>query len=266
MKKSIALCLTAFSQVKGEATHRSELVSQLRYGEPVQILDAGKEWSLIETEHGYQGFVRTAHLQPVSPEHLPEFSGIVGKAAAAEAGFPYSIGAFQWASGILPGWRSVTIAKPIEDQLNFGESLAVLAGLFLHVPYVWGGKTQWGLDCSGLVQLVMNLCGYSFPRDAWQQAEAGEEVVFSAKEIQAKEGDLLYFGHEGKRIHHVGISLGGTRFIHASEWVRMNSLSEEDSDFAPDRLETFVKIKRLMPSGLVPLREAINELFLSQNK
>ena len=266
MKNSIALCLTAFSQVKGEASHRSELVSQLRYGEPVQILDAGKEWSLIETEHRYQGFVRTAHLQTVSPEHLPEFSGIAGKAAAAQAGFPYSIGAFQWASGILPGWRPLAIAEPVEDQLNFGKSLAVLAGLFLHVPYVWGGKTQWGLDCSGLVQLVMNLSGYSFPRDAWQQAEAGEELAFSAKEIQAKEGDLLYFGHEGKRIHHVGISLGGARFIHASEWVRTNSLSEEDSDFAPDRLETLVKIKRILPSGTARLYESVRELLLSQKR
>lgn len=126
-----------------------------------------------------------------------------------------------------------------------GLKMAEMAQYYLGTVYLWGGKTPFGFDCSGLVQLIINLQGYSFPRDAWQQALEGEEIAFSSEFPEFQPGNLLFFQFPEKKIHHVAISLGGSKFIHASEWVRIQSFHPNDSDFAPERLDTLVKAKKI---------------------
>jgi cell wall-associated NlpC family hydrolase len=130
----------------------------------------------------------------------------------------------------------------------------------LTVPYVWGGKTAFGLDCSGLVQFLFQKQGYSFPRDAWQQAEKGKEISFDHSKPEFEEGDLLFFQHPGKKIHHVAISLGGSRYIHASEWVQINSLNEQNTDFRKERRDTFINAKKIQPETLVSLLDSFRKL------
>jgi hypothetical protein len=107
--------------------------------------------------------------------------------------------------------------------------------------FQYSGK---GFDCSGFTQTVFRHNGFLLPRDANMQVELGEEVSFEDGFAQVQPGDLLYFGGNG-RITHVGISLGGARFIHASSYVMMNSLDEADSDYDDYRRRTLVVIKRL---------------------
>ena len=258
-----AICKLAFSQMRPGPSHRSELISQLRFGEPVKLIETGDDWSLVCTEHGYEGFVRTAHLVELSRSDFSGFIGLLGKNESDGLSLPLSAGAFCWkgTSGIEDFTsRHDPNGAPLTGA-DFGASICQMAMGFLDVPYVWGGKTAWGLDCSGLVQLVLNIAGFSFPRDAWQQAEAGKEIAFNSALPTAEAGDLLFFRHGEKRIHHVGISLGGSKFIHASEWVRINSLNPSENDFAADRLSSLCAVKRLQTELLLPLRKAIESLF-----
>jgi hypothetical protein len=259
-----ALCQTAFSQLQSEPSHASELLSQLRFGEPVKILQPDAEWCFITTEHGYRGFVRTAHLFPVKGTVKPVFAGLISSKQAEGLNLPYSAGAFCWEKGIDDKF-SISPEPGYQNSENFGHELCQLAKQFSDVPYVWGGKIPFGLDCSGLVQLVFNLAGFSFPRDAWQQAEMGEELAFDKSRPEPEVGDLLFFRRAKNRIHHVAISLGGSEFIHASEWVRIESLSPGHPEFAEDRLNTLCQIKKIRPAGLQTLSDSIRDFFKDQN-
>lgn len=252
----IAICLPAYAPMKAGTAHQSEQLSQLLSGEPVRLLENAGDWSLIETEHRYQGYVRSAHLKRVSAKFPEKFMGFVDSGCLSENSIFDGFPAFQWREE-----NSRTLAVNVAGEIQYGKSISELAMRFLGVPYVWGGKTPAGLDCSGLVQLVFNLAGYSFPRDAWQQAEAGIEISFDASDPMLEPGDLLFFSHPGKRIHHVGISLGATEFVHASEWVRVQSLSAGHPHFAPDRLETLSLVKRPDFSSLTEMKTAVKNLF-----
>jgi hypothetical protein len=191
---------------------------------------------------------------PVKLQMLESLHSFYASGLSATNSFLASIPAFHWEE---PGMKFSGPSQSEADGLSFGHQIAEAAKQFLNVPYVWGGKTPFGLDCSGLVQLVLNLAGFSFPRDAWQQAEIGEELVFEKSRPEPEEGDLLFFRRAENRIHHVGISLGGSQFIHASEWVRIESLSPAHPDFAEDRFLTICLIKKIRPAQLQTLRESI---------
>jgi hypothetical protein len=257
----IAFCQTAFSQMRAEASHKSELISQLRFGEPVRILNRNEDWALVETEHHYQGWVRAQQLWTNDFPFDPFFQGLASKEQAASVGLPFSRAAFLWVKLELPGNKSFKLLPSETDNIAFGLQLSCMALSFLNVPYVWGGKTEWGLDCSALVQISFNLLGFSFPRDAWQQAELGISIPFDKERPVFETGDLLFFKHDGKKIHHVGISLGGARFVHASEWVRINSFSPEDEDFAEDRFQTLCLAKKTGPAELQILKKSITDLL-----
>ena len=260
----IAICRCAFAQLRAEASHRAELVSQLKYGEPVRLLSQSGDWAKIYTEHAYEGHVRMPQLQILS-HFSQENLHMASMELSQEKGLPNSAGAFVW-ENFNPSEAQLGGFFPAKNPSGFsGTKLADTCLNFLDVPYVWGGKTQWGLDCSGLIQLAVNLQGYSFPRDAWQQAEVGTSIPFDPANPSFDKGDILFFKEEGKKIHHVAVSLGGKKFIHASEWVRINSFSETEPDFAPERLRTLCLAKKIGPADLQTLWDSIHRFIGHQN-
>jgi len=105
-----------------------------------------------------------------------------------------------------------------------GENIIQLAKNFENAPYLWGGRTVLGIDCSGLSQLVYKIVGIALPRDASMQVNKGESISFIT---EAQPGDLAFFDNDEGQIIHVGILLNENEIIHASGWVKINSIDHQ---------------------------------------
>ena len=133
------------------------------------------------------------------------------------------------------------------------ENIERTARKFIGRPYLWGGNSPKGFDCSGFTKTVFYLNGIDLMRDSSQQARQGVEVPLDGDLSQLKKGDLLFFGRRPRRggperVVHVGIYLGDKLFIHSSEWVRINSLDPDSPLCDEDRIRTLLRARRVLPS------------------
>ena len=228
--------LTAIAMRK-EARHTSEMVSQLLYDETYTVLDKTKEWVLIQTEdthlsihqdhesgneesgaYPYQGWIQAKQFCEISEE---EFNALKGKT-------PYLINKAVVNHNGLLLTMGTPLYEPHPDAIEMPkefhpEMMVDYAKLLLVAPYLWGGRTAMGIDCSGLVQICARMAGLLLPRDASQQVKEGELVYF-LQETQI--GDLAFFGDEDGIITHVGIVMGDEQIIHCSGQVRIDYLDQ----------------------------------------
>ena len=207
-----------------EPSDKSEMVTQLLFGEVYQVLEEQKKWILIrnEADH-YECWIDRKQHNSISEK-------IVFKETVRSAFAPIAGGDQMWflpaGSKVNSGDFSIGTRKFSFDgsQDQSKNDPIRYAGQFLGAPYLWGGKSIFGIDCSGLVQVVFTCCDIQLPRDAYQQAEIGETVDFVET---AQAGDLAYFDNEDGRITHVGIMLDGEHIIHASGSVRIDRIDHE---------------------------------------
>jgi len=248
------ICENVFVPLRIAPAHRSEMLSQVLFGETYCILDKIDNWTKIITDFdGSSGWIDMDHLQQ-SGHDTPEKSFILNRSLLCykndntkmilEAGCEifdpdYKSHRFRIADHIY------TTANDFkESYVTINESLSDTAMRFINCPYIWGGRIAPGLDCSGFTQLVFKIHGITLPRNSWQQAENGEEITFIT---EARAGDLAFFGHAGGKITHTGIILSQGLIIHASGRVRIDPVDhlgiykQEISNYS----HKLIKIKRI---------------------
>ncbi len=239
-----------------DATFKSETVSQTHLGETLKVLEDKGDWLRVQQEDGYEGWVGRFFVEakPDSWEdhnfyHHGEQISRIFENPEKQANTIRDITILSklpligqedgWVQILLPdgnrGWienhpRSLVSTVDIE-------ALVQTAFSFQGIQYFWGGRSPKGFDCSGFIQTTFGLNGLKLPRDAYLQAEIGQNVDdnFSNWEV----ADLIFFAERDDRITHVAMSLGDGDFIHASGYVKLNSLNPEHSDLY---LEKYAKI------------------------
>lgn len=209
-------CYLSAVPMRKEASHRSEMVNQLLFGDLVDVLITECDWDMVRSEYdSYEGWVSSQQLTPVMQSDNELFDRI----ANTETWIHFDNRKVLVPSGA--SYNHLWAETDNGDEKKMSDVVSV-AKEFLGAPYLWGGRTKMGIDCSGLSQVVYKICGKKLPRDAWQQAETGVEVPLK----ESLEGGLAFFANPSGRIVHVGILDGRGGIIHASGMVRHDTIDE----------------------------------------
>lgn len=226
------ICNLAIVPIRAEASDRSEQVSQLLFGEHFKIIELTAKWAQVELAFdGYTGWIDTKQFQHISQEDylLLSESPIILNADLIEYItipnnhlMPISLGS---SLSFLENEAINTNNLSFDGMKICGikpkSELIKTAFMYLNAPYLWGGKTPFGIDCSGFTQMVYKLNGYQLFRDASQQASQGIPLSFIE---ESEPGDLAFFDNEEGNIIHVGILMENNYIIHASGKVRIDRL------------------------------------------
>lgn len=226
-----------------DASFQSAIVTQAVLGETCVILDRRENWFLVKQWDNYSGWVHKFYGIISESEYVPTHIVLNNAGNIKSTDDKKSIRNLCFGNRIkidpltdeslvlLPdGLSGITDTQlgVLEELHNDRSRIIDFALQFLGAPYMWGGKTPWGFDCSGLVQTVFIACGTKLPRDAYQQEQFLDENTIDQSELIA--GDLVFF-KKSDRVDHVGIFLGGSRIIHSRGWVKINSLEKARNDY-----------------------------------
>ena len=220
------ICKLSCIPVRKEASSTAEMTTMLLFGETYSIIESNDGWTFIKTDFDtYEGWISSKQADKLLAEPSQ---------AAVSFGYPFNKATsgnesiFILPGSLLPDYRdgsfNLNHQEYALDLPNIGYSktdLIYVAKQFLNAPYLWGGRSPFGIDCSGFTQIVYRICGFALPRDAWQQAENGTTLGFRE---EAKAGDLAFFDNEEGRITHVGMMLNPDEIIHASGRVRIDKI------------------------------------------
>ncbi|MEC5173256.1 C40 family peptidase [Chryseobacterium nepalense] len=210
------ICIVTVAPVRAENSDKAEIVTEILFGESADILEVNKNWTRIKMHYdNYEGWMDTKQLKPVTDEEL--------------SARKVTIVTEDFASVMMnDGKTLLSMGSEVEFPVvasrrshNMRESIALTAKEFLNVPYLWGGKSFFAVDCSGFTQLVYKVHNIKLPRDTSQQVDVGESLTFVE---ESQPGDLAFFENPEGKIIHVGIMLDNQKIIHASGKVRIDTL------------------------------------------
>ncbi len=222
--------------VRRKARHQSEMVNQLLFGETVKILrEKGSLWVKVRSIHdNYEGWMTNTLLQEIHEQEAKTFceyvpTHLVNTVLINEKKMYIPMGAslphFADGHGRINKQEYTftgNYSKRTEVRPN-SANVEQLTGQWLNAPYMWGGRTIFGVDCSGFVQVNYKMMGIDLPRDAWLQAQQGSTVK---KLKEAVCGDLAFFDDK-EEIVHVGILLNDEQIIHSSGKVRIDAIDKK---------------------------------------
>ena len=221
------ICQLSIVPMRAEPSDPSELVNQVLYGEHFKVVEQRKQWSRIKLTHDkYEGWIDNKQYIEISEDEY---------AFAKAKQTTLTIDPVQFITTAYNQLLTVVLGSSVENIELLKDSyegnshsgktskslLIETALLYLKTPYLWGGRTTFGIDCSGFTQMVYRLNGFDLKRDASQQASQGEALSFIE---ESEPGDLAFFDNAEGNIVHVGIIMEDHYIIHAHGKVRIDRL------------------------------------------
>ena len=210
-----------------EPSDKSELVSQVLYGDTFKVLEQRKSWSKIQLSFdAYEGWIDNKQFVEITQDEYNNLNNEPLKISIDLVEFVENENKQLFAipiGSILNGLNILGHKHDgsFVDKIQTKERITITAFNYLNAPYLWGGKTPFGIDCSGFTQMVYKLNGYKLLRDASQQATQGDVLSFIE---ESEPGDLAFFDNDEGQIVHVGIILKDNYIIHAHGKVRIDRL------------------------------------------
>lgn len=239
VNKGFGICIVACAPIRIDSSDKSEMISQLLYGETCKILLRKRNnWVRISCTHdGYEGWMDPKQLTLITKTELNKlndkvsfvldtFSQVGNHKHMINILFGSQLPKYDGMSFTMPHIKLTFSGKATSKELliNTEDQFIKLCRKFIHAPYLWGGRSMFGIDCSGFVQNIFKIFGFQMARDAHQQVDYGETIDF----VQlSKTGDLAFFVNEEHKVNHVGIILPNQEIIHASGMVRIDYLDHE---------------------------------------
>ena len=280
--KIFGLVNISVANLRSNPKHSAELATQALLGTPVKILKKEDSWSLIQTPDKYLAWVDEGGIVPVTASDLSSWKSLPKIIFTNITGSTYSKSDIQSqvVSDIVAGSVLVLLDEENEfykvrypdDRLAYvnkseaqlyvdwlektiptSESLITTSKKLMGLPYLWGGTSTKGVDCSGFTKTIYFLNGMVIPRDASQQVNTGELKDEIKNFDQLIAGDLLFFGRKAtdsakEKVVHVGMWIGNNEFIHSSGQVRISSVDKNAVNFDEYNLNRYLRSKRIVNS------------------
>ena len=265
---TLGIITVSVANIRSEPRHSAELSTQALMGTPVKLLEKTGSWYLVQTPDQYLGYleagviVQNAQWERAVKRVFQSPLGFIRESPSEESrvvsdlclgdllGFEGSMGSYS--KVFLPDGRSGYVASSdlaeIPAFLAPESDLSEASSAFLGVPYLWGGTSFKGMDCSGFSRTLFLEEGIYLPRDASQQALVGDLIETDSTFSQLVTGDLLFFGRDNDHISHVAVYLGNKRFIHASGWVKYGSFDPDSPNYDGYNLSRFRFARRMLHS------------------
>lgn len=228
------ICNLSIIPLRSEPSNQVELISQVLFGEHFKVLEIRKEWSKIRLAFDkYEGWIDNKQFTLIDEseyKNLEKTYPVLSSNLVDYISDPSGVLTTITMGASLPNYSNKNISiknktfqydGAIIDNKQAKNNLISTAFLFINTPYLWGGKTPFGIDCSGFSQMVYRLNGYKLLRDASQQATQGEVLSFIE---ESEPGDLAFFDNNEGIITHVGIIMADNYIIHAHGKVRIDRL------------------------------------------
>jgi cell wall-associated NlpC family hydrolase len=279
-EKIYGIVRLSVANIRSKPSHPAELATQALMGSTVNILKKENGWYLVQTPDGYISWVDDDGIHPITKEEVKNWKNskrviiteqytsafaepgtnskkisdlvdgnilkkISNTGKFTEVGFPDGRVGFVISSHLKD--FGIWAKNAVADK----NTIIKTAFNFMGLPYLWGGTSSKGVDCSGFTKTVFFLNGVVMPRDASQQVNVGELVDTENNFDNLQEGDLLFFGKKAsednkEKITHVAIYIGEGKYIHSAGIVRINSLIKDSEDFNEYRYNTFIRAKRII--------------------